>query len=94
MAIPAVVILLSIVFTWFALLLRLHQEPDWMVPIAAAFALPIVRLGHLRRGADQPGRMGDLGIRRRNARGPSGAQPESPDLATADAALLSVRDDV
>lgn len=53
-AIPAVVILLSIVFTWFGLLLRLHQEPDWMVPIAAAFALPIVRLGTSGGGLINP----------------------------------------
>jgi hypothetical protein len=43
-AIPAVVVLLCVVLTWLALLMRLHREPDWMVPIVAALVLPIVRL--------------------------------------------------
>jgi hypothetical protein len=43
-AIPAAFVVLSIVVTWLALLARLHVEPDWMVPIAAAFVLPIVRM--------------------------------------------------
>jgi hypothetical protein len=43
-ALPALIVLLSVILTWLALLNRLPFEPDWMLPIAASMALPIVRL--------------------------------------------------
>ncbi|MBA2446167.1 MAG: hypothetical protein H0V49_12670 [Nocardioidaceae bacterium] len=42
-ALPAAVVVLSVVWTWLKLVSRLHLEPDWMLPVAAAFVLPIVR---------------------------------------------------
>ena len=57
-AIPAAAVFLSVLLTWLVLLARLHRTPDWLVPVAAAFALPLVRLVDVWRRADQPGRVG------------------------------------
>ena len=43
-ALPAAVIVAVLVLLWIRLVARLHQEPLWMVPLAAALALPLVRL--------------------------------------------------
>ncbi len=53
-ALPAAVVLLSIIFTWLALMLRLHLEPIALVPVAAAFVLPIVRFGTSGGGLINP----------------------------------------
>lgn len=44
-AIPAAVIVIVLVALWVALLSRLTAEAEWLVPVAAALALPLVRLG-------------------------------------------------
>ena len=44
-AIPAAVLVLLLVFVWARLIWTLHRAPDWMVPVTAALALPVVRLG-------------------------------------------------
>ncbi len=51
---PAAVVMLSIVFTFIALMMRLHLEPIYMVPVAAAFVLPIVRFGTSGGGLINP----------------------------------------
>jgi NADH:ubiquinone oxidoreductase subunit K len=43
-----------IVLAWIALGRRLHKQPDWMVPVVAALALPIVRLGTAGGGLINP----------------------------------------
>lgn len=43
-ALAAVGILLVLLLSWAALVVRVHLEPRWMVPVAAAFALPIDRM--------------------------------------------------
>ena len=53
-AIPAAAVFLSILLTWFVLLARLHRAPDWLVPVAAAFALPLVRLATSGGGLINP----------------------------------------
>jgi len=42
-ALPAAVVMAFVVFVWVRLMLRIHLEPVYMVPVAAAFVLPIVR---------------------------------------------------
>ncbi len=42
-ALPAAVVVLSVVWTWLTLVIRLHLEPVLMLPVAAALVLPIVR---------------------------------------------------
>jgi hypothetical protein len=44
-AIPAAVIVIVLLGLWIALLSRLTSEAEWLVPVAAALALPLVRLG-------------------------------------------------
>lgn len=43
-ALPAVAIVVMLVGLWIFLLLRVHREPDWMLPVTVALALPLVRL--------------------------------------------------
>jgi hypothetical protein len=42
-ALPAALLVLSILWSWLRLVARLHLEPDWMLPVAAALVLPLVR---------------------------------------------------
>jgi hypothetical protein len=51
---PAAVILGMIGLTWIALGRRMHKQPDWMVPVVASLALPIVRLGTAGGGLINP----------------------------------------
>jgi hypothetical protein len=53
-AIPAAAVFLSVLLTWLVLLARLHRLPDWLVPVAAAFALPLVRLSTSGGGLINP----------------------------------------
>jgi hypothetical protein len=50
----AAVIFGLIGLTWIALIRRMHKQPDWMVPVVAALALPIVRLGTAGGGLLNP----------------------------------------
>jgi hypothetical protein len=43
-AIAAAVIVVVLIGLWASLITRVGLEPDWMVPVAAALALPVVRL--------------------------------------------------
>jgi len=43
-ALAAAVVVLLVAATWVALLMRVHLEPGWMLPVTAALALPIVRM--------------------------------------------------
>jgi hypothetical protein len=42
-ALPAIAVVLLVAGTWIALVVRMHREPDWMLPVTAAMALPLVR---------------------------------------------------
>jgi hypothetical protein len=53
-AIPAAAVFLSILLTFIVLMVRLPQLPEWMVPVAAAFALPLVRLATSGGGLINP----------------------------------------
>ena len=44
-AIPAAVVVVVLLVLWIALLSRLTVEPEWLVPVTVALALPLVRLG-------------------------------------------------
>jgi hypothetical protein len=50
----AAVILGLICLTWITLVRRMHTQPDWMVPVVAALALPVVRLGTAGGGLINP----------------------------------------
>jgi hypothetical protein len=50
----AAAILGMIGLTWIALGRRMHKQPDWMVPVVASLALPIVRLGTAGGGLINP----------------------------------------
>lgn len=43
-ALPALAIVVMLVGLWIFLLARVHREPEWMLPITVALALPLVRL--------------------------------------------------
>jgi hypothetical protein len=43
-ALAAAVVVIIVVGVWVSLLLRIHKEQEWMVPVVAALALPIVRM--------------------------------------------------
>ena len=39
---------------WLRLVMRIHHQPDWMVPVVAALALPLVRMGTAGGGLIPP----------------------------------------
>ena len=43
-ALPAAVIAVTLLVAFVVLALRLHREPEWLVPVVAVLALPLVRL--------------------------------------------------
>ena len=61
-AIPAAAVFFSVLLTFLVLLGRLHRAPTWLVPVAAAFALPLVRLGTSGGGLINPVEWVDLGF--------------------------------
>lgn len=44
-AVPAILLSLLLVAVWVRLVVTLRRRPDWVVPLAAALALPLVRMG-------------------------------------------------
>jgi hypothetical protein len=53
-AVPAAVLVLSILWTWVRLVSRLHVQPVWMLPVAASLVLPLVRFGTSGGGLINP----------------------------------------
>lgn len=54
-AVLAAVVFVQVVAVWLALLARLPRMPGWLVPVTAAFALPVVRMLTAGGGVIPPG---------------------------------------
>lgn len=92
-ALPAAVLVISIVLTWIRLVSRLDLEPSWMLPVAAALVLPIVRLGTSGGGLINPVEWvtlgfvaGALAIERQRSRAAAGSP--SHDTLRSDVGLM------
>ncbi len=87
MGVVAAVILLLLVAAWVRVLVRLPLEPSWMVPVAAAFALPIDRMLTVGSGLIPPvewltlGFIAGVAAARRHQRVPA-ASPEAASVQT------------
>ncbi len=61
-AIAALAIVILLVATWFRMASQLHHMPDWMTPVVAALALPLVRIGTSGGGLIPPDEWVALGF--------------------------------
>ncbi len=61
-ALPAAAVLATVVLAFLILVARIHREPEWMLPITAALALPLVRMGTSGGGLIPPVEWVTLGL--------------------------------